>query len=87
MVIRIIRAGDALPELFRLQEFCRQHTTQRRAEHRAVADLVTALAPEPTLDQLEALHAAELTRLHTVIAALALIRRGLSQALPPEVLS
>jgi hypothetical protein len=31
------------------------------------------------------LHAAEVTRLHTITAALALIRRGLSRTLPPEV--
>jgi hypothetical protein len=85
MAISILRAADALPELYRLEVFARQHTTHRRAEHRVLADLVIAFAPEPTLDQLEALHAAELTRLHTVVAALALIRRQLSQALPPEV--
>jgi hypothetical protein len=85
MAISILRASDALPELYRLEAFARQHTTHRRAEQRVLADLVAAFAPEPTLDQLEALHAAEVTRLHTITAALALIRHGLSRTLPPEV--
>ncbi len=85
MAISILRAADALPELYRLEAFARQHTAHRRAEHRVLADLVTAFAPERTVDQLEALHAAEVTRLHTITAALALIRRGLSRTLPPEV--